>query len=83
MEPVQHHHQRQCLRRAGHWQVAEEPHRYRHQLPTSGGTGGYGGTTALLAMPTIMATVVQQGTAPLMPVMGNATGLRLLGAVAA
>jgi hypothetical protein len=27
MEPVQHHHQRQCLRRAGHWQVAEEPDR--------------------------------------------------------
>jgi hypothetical protein len=34
MEPVQHHHQRQCLRHAGHWQVAEEPHRYGHQLPT-------------------------------------------------
>jgi hypothetical protein len=41
---------------------------------TSGCTGGYGGTTALLATPTVMATVVQQGTAPLMPVMGNATG---------
>jgi hypothetical protein len=33
MEPVQHHRQRRCLCRAGHWQVSEEPHRYGHQLP--------------------------------------------------
>jgi hypothetical protein len=41
---------------------------------TSGGAGGYGSIAALLAAPAFTAMVVQQGTVPLMPVMGNAVG---------
>jgi hypothetical protein len=41
---------------------------------TSSDAGGYGSTMALLAEPAIMATVVQEGMVPLMPVMGYAVG---------